>query len=110
MVSARKRPMAEPADSRAEHPFIIMMVDPKEKEQKKKKRRRVDNGKDDTTQRISLQISPFAPCGKFKTNETMDLSYRVDLAKKWTGMTRYNSFVRKSNRFYSTRRLRNISD
>lgn len=98
MASARKRPRTEPEDNQAEHPFTIKVVDPKDKEQKKKKRRRAENGeKDDRTQRINLQKSPFAPCGKFKTHESMDLSYQIDSAKKWTEMTRYNSFVRKSN-------------
>ena len=100
MVSARKRPKTEPEDNQAEPPFTIKVVDPKDQKQKKKKRRRNENGeKDDTAQRINLQISPFAPCGKFKTYETMDLSYQVESAKKWTDMTKYNSFVRKLNRF-----------
>jgi hypothetical protein len=96
MASARKRPRAEPEDNRAECPFSIKIVDPKDKEQKKKKRRRTENGEDeDASQKINIQMSPFAPCGKFKTHETMDLYYQVDPAKRWTDMTRYNSFVRK---------------
>lgn len=99
MASARKRPRAEPEDNRAECPFTIRIVDPKEKEQKKKKRRRTENGdEEDASQKINLQMSPFAPSGKFKTFETMDLHYQVDPAKKWTDMTRYNSFVRKCDR------------
>lgn len=96
MASARKRPRAEPEESRAECPFTIKVVDPKDKEQKKKKRRRTETGdEEDTAQRVNLQLSPFAPCGKFKTHESMDLYYQVDPAKRWTDMTRYNSFVRK---------------
>lgn len=98
MASARKRPRPENEDNRAECPFSIKIVDPKDKDQKKKKRRRTDGGdaaEDDNTQRVNLQMSPFAPCGKFKTYETMDLHYSVDPQKKWTDMTRYNSFVRK---------------
>ncbi len=116
--SARKRPRAEPEDNRAECPFSIKIVDPKDKEQKKKKRRRTETGEEeDTNQRITLQMSPFAPCGKFKTHETMDLYYQVDPGKRWTDMTRYNSFVRKCNRSLSSRSLgllrappRNTSD
>ncbi|KAK4105381.1 hypothetical protein N658DRAFT_416262 [Parathielavia hyrcaniae] len=97
MASARKRPRTEPEDNRAECPFTIKIVDPKDKEQKKKKRRRTETGdEDDGAQKINLQMSPFAPSGKFKTHETMDLYYQVDPAKRWTDMTRYNSFVRKS--------------
>jgi hypothetical protein len=106
MVSAWEGPRAEPEDDWADHPFSIKIVDPKDK--KKKKRRRTENGEeDDTTQRINLQMSPFAPCGKFKTQETMDLFYRVHPGEKWTEMKRYNSFVRKFNRFYCTRQFRN---
>ncbi|KAJ4296106.1 hypothetical protein N0V88_004808 [Collariella sp. IMI 366227] len=100
--AARKRPRAEPEDNKAECPFSIKVVDPKDKEQKKKKRRRTDTGEDDeTNQRISLQLSPFAPCGKFRTNESMDLYYQVEPARKWTDMTRYNSFVLNGIKYYS---------
>ena len=97
MASSRKRPRVEIDDTRAECPFSVKIVDPKDKEQKKKKkRRRTDGGEDeDTSQRINLQLSPFSPSGKFKTNQSMDLHYQVDPPKKWTDMTRYNSFVRK---------------
>ncbi|KAK3300844.1 uncharacterized protein B0H64DRAFT_25025 [Chaetomium fimeti] len=102
MASARKRPRAEPEDNRAECPFTIKIVDPKDKEQKKKKRRRTENGdEEDTAQRINLQMSPFAPCGKFKTHETMDLYYQVDPSKRWTDMTRYNSFVLNGIKYFS---------
>ncbi|KAK4157833.1 hypothetical protein C8A00DRAFT_39842 [Chaetomidium leptoderma] len=103
MASARKRPRAEPEDNRAECPFTIKIVDPKDKDQKKKKRRRTENGgeEEDTAQRINLQMSPFAPCGKFKTHETMDLHFQVDPAKRWTDMTRYNSFVLNGIKYFS---------
>ncbi|KAL2200050.1 hypothetical protein P885DRAFT_30416 [Corynascus similis CBS 632.67] len=102
MASARKRPRAEPEDNRAECPFTIKIVDPKDKEQKKKKRRRTENGdEEDTAQRINLQMSPFAPSGKFKTHETMDLFYQVDPPKRWTDMTRYNSFVLNGIKYFS---------
>lgn len=66
-----------------------------DKEHEKKKRRRTDGGKDDdASQRINLQLSPFSPTGKFKTNPNMDLHYQVDLPK-CTDMTGYKRFVRK---------------
>ncbi|KAL2020739.1 hypothetical protein VTK56DRAFT_8039 [Thermocarpiscus australiensis] len=102
MASARKRPRAEPEDNRAECPFTIKIVDPKDKEQKKKKRQRTENGEEeDPGQRVTLQMSPFAPSGKFKTYETMDLYYQVDPPKKWTDMTRYNSFVLNGVKYFS---------
>ncbi|AEO66131.1 680fda50-e3d9-40b3-9cff-9576b978825d [Thermothielavioides terrestris] len=102
MASARKRPRAEPEDNRAECPFTIKIVDPKDKDQKKKKRRRTEAGDDDdTAQRVTLQMSPFSPSGKFKTHETMDLHYQVEPGKKWTDMTRYNSFVLNGTKYFS---------
>ncbi|KAK0631882.1 hypothetical protein B0T14DRAFT_14315 [Immersiella caudata] len=102
MASARKRPRVETEDNRAECPFSIKIVDPKDKEQKKKKRRRTDNGEDDDANtKVNLQMSPFAPSGKFKTHETMDLHYQVEPAKKWTDMTRYNSFVLNGVKYFS---------
>ncbi|KAK3341102.1 hypothetical protein B0T25DRAFT_330612 [Lasiosphaeria hispida] len=104
MASARKRPRVEATseDNRAECPFSIKLVDPKDKEQKKKKRRRTDGGEDDEAdRRVNLQMSPFAPSGKFKSHETMDIHYQVDPAKKWTDMTRYNSFVLNGVKYFS---------
>ncbi|KAM7206598.1 hypothetical protein V8F33_000241 [Rhypophila sp. PSN 637] len=101
MASARKRPRPENEDNRAECPFSIKIVDPKDKDQKKKKRRRTDGGDDEDSQKVSLQMSPFSPCGKFKTYETMDLHYSVDPQKKWTDMTRYNSFVLNGIKYFS---------
>ncbi len=105
MASAGKRPRDEPEDNRAEHPFTIKIVEPEDKEQKTKPRRTENGEEDSITQRINLQASPFVPCGKFKTHETMDLYYQVDPAKEWTNLKRYNSFVRKFSRFYYARQL-----
>jgi hypothetical protein len=95
MSAARKRPRSEPEDSRAECPFSITTSDPKEKDiSKKKKKRRTGGDDDESAQRVLLQMSPFTPSGKFKTHETLDLHYRVEPPKRWSDMTRYNSFVR----------------
>ncbi|KAK4140301.1 uncharacterized protein C8A04DRAFT_32181 [Dichotomopilus funicola] len=103
MASARKRPRAEPEDNRAECPFSVKIVESRDRDQKKKKRRRTENGdeEDSAGQRNSLQMSPFAPSGKFKTHETMDLHYQVDPLKRWTDMTRYNSFVLNGIKYFS---------
>jgi hypothetical protein len=101
-MSTRKRPRqseaAEPTiDNKAECPFEARLItDPSEKDQKKtKKRRRTDGGEAQESAKVSLQPSPFAPSGKFKTHETLDAHYKVEPAKRWADMTRYNSFVRK---------------
>ncbi|KAK3996422.1 hypothetical protein QBC44DRAFT_231900 [Cladorrhinum sp. PSN332] len=101
--SNRKRQRVENEDNRAECPFSIQVVDPDDRDKKKKKRRRTENGEpeDDLSMKVNLQMSPFAPCGKFKTHETMDIYYKVDPAKKWTEMTRYNSFVLNGIKYFS---------
>ncbi|KAK0667372.1 hypothetical protein QBC41DRAFT_139425 [Cercophora samala] len=101
--SARKRPRQEPEDNRAECPFKIDVVNPEDKESKRKsKKRKTENGEDeDATAKVNLQMSPFAPCGKFKKHETMDLYYKVSPPKKWTDMTRYNSFVLNGVKYFS---------
>ena len=99
MSGSRKRPRPEPeTDNKAECPFTVQWFDPKDKkDQKKKKRRRTEAEEDESASKLSLQLSPFAPSGKFRTHDTMDLYYQVNPQKKWTDMTRYNSFVRKSS-------------
>jgi hypothetical protein len=98
-MSARKRPrQPEPAeqssaqDNKAECPFSAFVVTDKEKDQKNKKRRRTAGGDDEP--KILSQPAPFSPSGAFKTHETMDVHYKVEPSKRWTDMTRYNSFVR----------------
>lgn len=96
MAAPRKRPREIDEASRAECPFQIRLIDQKERDLKKKKRRK-DDDPDDANAKIPVQLSPFAPTGKFKTHETMDIAYAVEPSsanKRWTEMTRYNSFVR----------------
>lgn len=93
MAAARKRPRDVEETNRAECPFSVRLIDPKERDQKKKKRKRDAEEPDDASSKIPVQISPFAPTGKFKTHETMDIHYQVEPTKRWQEMTRYNSFV-----------------
>lgn len=100
--SPKKRSRNEADESRAECPFSIKLVDPKEKEQKfKKRRKQVEPAEDDETKKNLAQLSPFAPTGKFKTYDTMDVHYQVDPARKWADMTRYNSFVLNGVKYFS---------
>ncbi|KAK4227485.1 hypothetical protein QBC38DRAFT_364020 [Podospora fimiseda] len=103
-ASNRKRQRVEAEDIRAECPFTATVVDPDERDsKKKKKRRRTENGAlpPQLHYKVNLQMSPFAPCGKFKTHETMDVYYKVEPLKKWTEMTRYNSFVLNGVKYFS---------
>lgn len=116
MASSRKRPRASDADrqdrvqerkedkdnTRAECPFQVHIVDPVVAEKKKNKKRRrtvggkaesIDDEDTDPADKIHSQPSPFHPSGKFKTYPNMDVHYKVEPAKDWTDMTRYNSFV-----------------
>ncbi|KAL8299169.1 hypothetical protein RB601_003635 [Gaeumannomyces tritici] len=96
--SSKKRSRSEADKSRAECPFSIKLVDPKE-EQKSKRRRKP--AEDDETKKTLTQPSPFAPTGKFKTYDTMDGHYQVEPAKKWADMTPYNSFVLNGAKYFS---------
>lgn len=96
MAAPRKRPREIDDANSAECPFQIRLIDQKEKELKKKKRRK-DEDPDDANAKSTVQLSPFAPTGKFKTYETMDIAFAVEPSsanKRWSDMTRYNSFVR----------------
>ena len=96
---AKKRPRADADDSRADCPFSITMISAPsndDRDQTAKKRKR--NGDDDTSsatpaKREFIQVSPFVPKGKFKSNQSMNLAYTLDPQKRWLEMTRYNSFV-----------------
>lgn len=99
-------------DNRAECPFHVHIVDPsveeKKQQQKNKKRRRTtsasgsvdatDADEDNTSpaDKIHFQQSPFHPSGKFRTYSNLDVHYKVEPAKEWLEMTRYNSFVCES--------------
>lgn len=95
MASARKRPRAEQDESWAECPFKVAHPTPGDKD-KKQKRRRQDSEEKATQlpQKTLLQVSPFAPTGKFKDpDNTMDRYFLVTPNQNWADMTRYNSFV-----------------
>lgn len=95
MAAPRKRPREFDEASRAECPFTVRLAPSKDRDLKKKKRRK-DDDPDEANPKIPIQLTPFAPTGKFKTHETMDIAYSVEpqsASKRWSDMTRYNSFV-----------------
>ncbi|KAJ6439223.1 ebs-bah-phd domain-containing protein [Purpureocillium lavendulum] len=51
-------------------------------------------------QEQSLQESPFAPKGKFKTHQSMNVIYDIEPRKAWYGMTRFNSFKYHGVKYY----------
>ncbi|EGU77768.1 hypothetical protein FOPG_19158 [Fusarium oxysporum f. sp. conglutinans race 2 54008] len=101
-MSNRKRSRSVGEENRAECPFTISYAtSPSAAQQechKNKKRKR--DGQDDD-KRVQIQVSPFSPTGSFKTHDTMDLYYTVEPGKRWRDMTRYNSFVLNSVKYYS---------
>ncbi|KAH9999573.1 hypothetical protein F4779DRAFT_635976 [Xylariaceae sp. FL0662B] len=101
MATARKRPRPENMeDNQAECPFTVIHPDPNEKEKKAKRRRQ--ESEDQTQPKVLLQASPFSPMGKFKDpHNTMDRHYQVQPYKRWTDMTRYNSFVLNGVKYWS---------
>ncbi|CAN8099467.1 unnamed protein product [Discula destructiva] len=104
MAAPRKRPREIDEASRAECPFQIRLIEQKERDLKKKKRRK-DEDPDDANTKIPIQLSPFAPTGKFKTHDTMDIAFAVEgpnnAGKRWLDMTRYNSFVLNGSKYFS---------
>ncbi|KAG7138001.1 Chromatin remodeling protein SHL like [Verticillium longisporum] len=110
-ASPRKRSRAEPAeDTKAECPFEVKYEseDIKTKARKAAKRRKQAQqlggagGADAEEDEIAkVQPSPFTPSGSFKNDENMDLRYWVEPRDKWMAMTRYNSFVLNSAKYFS---------
>jgi hypothetical protein len=98
---ARKRTRSETDDNRAECPFSVIL-EPEAKKSASKKRKREEEI--EPPKKIYNQLSPFSPSGKFKTHETLDVSYTVEPSAKWQEMTRYNSFVRKWRRWMTAHR------
>ncbi|OBS16533.1 hypothetical protein FPOA_12852 [Fusarium poae] len=100
-MSNRKKSRSFGEENRAKCPFTISyaigLSATQQERHKNKKRKR--NGQDDD-KRVQLQISPFSPTGSFKTHDTMDLYYTVEPGKQWHDMTRYNSFVLNSKKYY----------
>lgn len=93
---SRKRSRSIVEENRAECPFTVSMtVAPRQDRDRPKTKKQKRDGQPEEEKKAQLQNSPFAPTGKFKTNETMDCYYSVEPRKRWTDMTRYNSFVRE---------------
>ncbi|KAK7745348.1 hypothetical protein SLS53_002844 [Cytospora paraplurivora] len=101
MAAPRKRTREIDEASRAECPFSIRLVDPKDNKKKAIKRRRTEDEGEDGPSKNPVQMSPFAPSGKFRTHETMDVHYMVEPLKRWSEMTRYNSFVLNGSKYFS---------
>ncbi|KAF4464434.1 hypothetical protein FALBO_8727 [Fusarium albosuccineum] len=101
-MSNRKRSRSVPEENRAECPFTVTYANgPSRAEQERhKNKKRKRDGQDDD-KRVQIQISPFSPTGTFKTHDTMDLYYTVEPGKRWSDMTRYNSFVLNGIKYYS---------
>ena len=101
-TNSRKRSRPEAAEeNKAECPFHVHY--PGDKSAKKGKKRRKQGGLEEE-EMVKIQISPFAPTGKFRENQDMDRRYRIEPQDKWLSMTRYNSFVCKFHRPLMQRR------
>ncbi|KAF9767716.1 hypothetical protein IL306_015080, partial [Fusarium sp. DS 682] len=101
-MNNRKRSRSVGEENRAECTFTISYAtgpSAAQQERHKNKKRKRDGQDDD--KRFQIQISPFSPTGSFKTHDTMDLYYTVEPEKRWQDMTRYNSFVLNSVKYYS---------
>ncbi|KAG5984944.1 hypothetical protein E4U55_002526 [Claviceps digitariae] len=100
-MSSRSRKRTRPItdENRADCPFTVTMVatpslEHRDHPSKKRKRNGGENGVVASHgKRELIQVSPFNPKGRFKSNQSMDLVYTVEPQKQWLEMTRYNSFV-----------------
>ncbi|KHN93860.1 ebs-bah-phd domain-containing protein [Metarhizium album ARSEF 1941] len=96
---SRRRSRAVTDENRADCPFTITMVTAPSAEDrdhiaKKRKRDAHEDGPAPNNHKRELvQMSPFEPRGKFRSNQSMNLAYTVEPRKRWQDMTRYNSFV-----------------
>ncbi|KAL3584887.1 hypothetical protein FPOAC2_14668 [Fusarium poae] len=98
----RKRLQSVVEENRAYCPFTISYATgPSRADQERHKNKKQKCEHQDDDKRVQLQISPFSPTGRFKTHDTMDLHYMVEPRKQWQDMTRYNSFVLNSVKYYS---------
>ncbi|KAG5999298.1 hypothetical protein E4U43_002159 [Claviceps pusilla] len=96
---SRKRARSISDDNRADCPFAITMVaapsfENRDHTSEKRKRDGGENGvRGSRGKKELVQVSPFEPRGRFKSNQSMNLAYTVEPQKQWLDMTRYNSFV-----------------
>jgi hypothetical protein len=60
------------------------------------KKRKGESHDEDRRSEWQSQAWPYAPIGKMKNNDALDVKYSVSPHVDWQAMTRYNSFVRKS--------------
>ncbi|KAH8743133.1 hypothetical protein F5883DRAFT_49121 [Diaporthe sp. PMI_573] len=93
MAGSRDRTRERDGISLADCPFSVRQIDTKKSWQKKRKQGRTNDDADNGDDDILVHVSPFrlsAVSGSFKT---MDIRYKVEPAKWWSEMTRYNSFV-----------------
>ncbi|XP_044714707.1 BAH domain-containing protein [Hirsutella rhossiliensis] len=100
MSSGRKRHRAI-ENNRAECPFTVATIAARsceELDQASKKRKR---GVPNKSRLYLVQVSPFEPIGKFKTCQSLDTLYTVKPYKRWSGMTRYRSFVLDNVKYHS---------
>ncbi|KAM4067644.1 BAH domain-containing protein [Hirsutella rhossiliensis] len=85
MSSGRKRHRAI-ENNRAECPFTVATIAARSCEE---------------LDQAPKSVSPFEPIGKFKTCQSLDTLYTVKPYKRWSGMTRYRSFVLDNVKYHS---------
>lgn len=112
MAPARKRQRREesPNEEDAYCPFRTVQAtawSTNTKSKKKQKRRKVDSdsvepdeGEDGEGNRQLLQLSPFTPSMGLEGYPTLDMHYAIEPYKEWVEMTRYNSFVLNSTKYF----------
>lgn len=96
-MPSTKRPRSAADENRAECPFSVQTRPLTAAEQHQNAKKRKGEGHDeDRRSEWQSQAWPYAPIGKMKNNDALDVKYSVSPHVDWQAMTRYNSFVRKS--------------
>ncbi|EWY79883.1 hypothetical protein FOYG_16948 [Fusarium oxysporum NRRL 32931] len=100
-MSNRKRSRSVQEKKHAGCPFTITYAPgPSRADEGRRNNKKRKHNDQDGDKEFQIQISPFSPTGSFKAHDSLDVSYTVEPAKRWQDMTRYNSFVFNSIKYY----------
>ncbi|CAH0019471.1 unnamed protein product [Clonostachys rhizophaga] len=101
-MPSTKRPRSAADENRAECPFSVQTRPLTAAEQHQNAKKRKGEGHDeDRRSEWQSQAWPYAPIGKMKNNDALDVKYSVSPHVDWQAMTRYNSFVLGKEKFHT---------
>ncbi|KAM0294463.1 hypothetical protein ACHAPM_011202 [Fusarium culmorum] len=100
-MSNRKRWRSGQEKTYAGCPFTITFAPgPSGADEGRRNNKKRKHNDQDVDKKFQIQISPFSPTGSFKAHHSLDMYYIVEPANQWQNMSRYNSFVLNSIKYY----------